>query len=289
VSILLIGSTGMLGSALRRARPAGQEWHCETHATLELTDASAVERALDAKRPVIVINTAAVLGVNPCARDPHRAFAVNALGPWHLARACARRGIGLVHFSTDAVFDGAKGSPYVEDDPPSPLNLYGMTKHLGDLAVRANCPRHWILRVPMLFGTRENRSAVFVERMLALAREGRRELRVAEDVVSSPSFSDDIAAATLWLLADGAPAGLYHLRNAGEASLYDLTAALFGRLGLDARVERARASEFSAGDLDVKPLCTPLGSTRIAPLRPWREALDEYAAQVRARREAGEP
>ena len=289
MSILLIGSTGMLGSALRRARPAGQQWHCETHATLELTDAAAVERALDAKRPGIVINTAAFLGVNPCARDPHHAFAVNALGPWHLARACARRGIGLVHFSTDAVFDGAKGSPYVEDDPPSPVHLYGMTKHLGDLAVRANCPRHWILRVPILFGTRENRSTVFVERMLAFAREGRRELRVADDVVSSPSFSDDIAAATLRLLADGAPPGLYHLRNAGEASLFDLTATLFDRLGLDVRVERAGAADFSAADLDVKPLRTPLGSTRIAPLRPWQEALDDYAAQLRARSEAEEP
>ena len=282
MSILLIGSTGMLGSALRRARPAGQEWHCETHATLELTDAAAVERALDAKRPGLVVNAAAFLGVNPCARDPHRAFAVNALGPWHLARACARRGIGLVHFSTDAVFDGAKGSPYVEADPPAPVNLYGMTKHLGDLAVRTNCPRHWILRVPILFGSRENRGEVFVERMLALARSGRRELRVADDVVSSPSFSDDIAAATLGLLADEAPPGLYHLSNAGEASLYELTAALFERLSLDVRVERAHAADFSAGDLDVKPLRTPLGSIRIAPLRPWREALEDYAARIRA-------
>lgn len=281
--ILLIGSTGMVGSAIRRQATADHEWLCVRRAELDVADAAALERRLDETRPDLVVNTAALLGVNPCAEHPERAAAVNALGPWRLARACARRGAGLLHFSTDAVFDGAKGAAYTEDDAPAPVNLYGLTKHLGDLAVRAGCPRHWIVRLPILFGTRENAGAVFVEKMLALARAGARELRAADDVVSSPSFSDDVAAASLQLVLGGAAPGTYHVRNAGEASLYELTAALFSRLGITVPLRRARAADFAAQDLERKPLRTPLGSVRLPPLRDWTLALDDYAARLRAR------
>lgn len=284
--VLLIGSTGMVGSALLRRRPAAGEWLCADHGEFELGDPRQVAAALERHAPDIVINAAAFLGADPCALDPERACAVNALGPWHLARACSRLGIALAHFSTDAVFDGLKGAPYTEEDCPRPVSLYGLTKNLGDLAVRANCPRHWVLRIPLLFGTRENRGAAFVDRMVCLARAGKRDFRVADDVVSSPSYSDDIAGEVIQVVLGGAPHGLYHLRNAGEGSLFDLTTAVFGRLGIDARVERARAADFAAGEQDRKPLRTPLGSVRREPLRPWEEALDDYVAVLRSRGES---
>lgn len=284
--VLLIGSTGMVGSALLRRRSSADVWLRADHGELDLADPRQIADAIERHAPDLVVNTAAFLGADPCALNPGQASAVNALGPWHLARACGRRGIALAHFSTDAVFDGAKGAPYTEEDCPRPLSLYGLTKNLGDLAVQANCPRHWVLRIPLLFGTRENRGAAFVDRMLGLARGGRREFRVSDDVVSSPSFSDDIADEALRVVLGGAPCGLYHLRNAGEASLYDLTAAVFGRLGIEASVERARAADFAAGEQDRKPLRTPLGSVKREPLRPWEEALDDYVAQLRSRGES---
>ena len=183
---VIIGANGQLGSdlleVLQREPPPGGIVGL-THDEIEIADAQSVARALSNVRPHWVINTAAFHNVPRCEEEPDRAFAVNARGAWHLARTCAELGAGLLHVSTDYVFDGNRNQPYVEQDLPGPLNVYGVTKLAGEHLIRATLPRHLIVRTCGLYGVHPCRAKAgesFVDTILRLARErGESEVFVA--------------------------------------------------------------------------------------------------------------
>lgn len=226
--MIVTGAQGQVGWELnRRAMALGHAVLAWSQVELDITDTVAVDRALDASSADVVINAAAYTAVDKAEQEPDLAFAVNRDGPAHLATACARLNIPLLHISTDYVYDGRKSSPYVEDDATAPLGVYGASKLAGDEAVRRGLPRHLILRVSWVFGVHGHN---FVKTILRLARE-REELRIVADQHGSPTFAGDIAD-TLLELAGRIPEidakgawGTYHYCNEPVTTWYGFTRA----------------------------------------------------------------
>lgn len=272
-TVLLLGHTGKMGTALQRVLGADYAVVGRNSRDFDACDGDQVRRTVTECAPDLVINCVAMLGIDPCEKDPARAFALNALYPRLLAELSAQAGFILAHFSTDAVFSDSNGRRYLESDTPSPLNVYGMTKYCGDCFVANTAKRHYIFRVPVLFGPSSNPNQ-FVEKMLERVRQGETALRVSDDIVSSPTLSLDVAARIRSLLAGGADFGLYHLANDGAVSLYDFMKETAAQLCPTVTVEPASYRDFPF--VGRKNLHTPLGSQKTPLLRPWREAVRDY-------------
>ena len=191
---LLVGGTGQVGEECQApALPADVGIVAPGRSALDLHDAEAIARMIAAEPWSAVINAAAYTAVDRAETDEAVAFAVNAGAPSRLAIETERRGIPLVHISTDYVFDGSKGSPYVEQDAPAPLNVYGRSKLAGEDAVRAANPRHMILRTAWAYSPHRTN---FVKTILRLAAE-RDRLTVVADQRGCPTAARDIAKACL--------------------------------------------------------------------------------------------
>jgi dTDP-4-dehydrorhamnose reductase len=198
---------------------------------LDLCEPGTIEQALTDVRPDIVINTAAYTAVDKAESEPARAFALNRDGAGMLAAAAARRGIPIIHLSTDYVYDGLKPGPYVETDEPGPRSVYGHSKLDGERAVQAANPKHIILRTAWVFSPVGQN---FVKTMLRLAGE-RDRVRVVGDQQGSPTYAPHLVAAILDVAAqvtngDGEDRwGVYHAAGAGTASWYDVACEVFKR------------------------------------------------------------
>lgn len=278
-TLLLLGHTGKMGLALGEALGPLYAVVGRNHGDFEAAAAGRVARMLDRLQPAVIVNAVAFRGLDACERCPARALAVNALFPRVLAEWAAGAGAVLAHFSSEAVFpDAAAGQSFVESSAPRPINIYGLTKYGGDCFV-AGVERHYIFRLPLLFGASRG-AAQFVDKMAARMMGGAAEVRVAADCWTTPSYSRDIAGAVRDILAGKKTFGLYHLANAGQASLYDLIAELARVLGRRVRVAPVSQAEFpSCGKKNLRPL---LATERGFRLRPWQEALREYAASLRS-------
>ena len=188
--IVIIGAQGQVGSELTHRAPGlGYEVLAWDQAELDITDPAAVDQALNASGAEVVINAAAYTAVDQAEQQPALAFAVNRDGPAHLAAACDRLKIPLLHMSTDYVYDGRKTGLYIDDELMEPLGVYGASKRAGDEAVSRLLPRHLILRVSWVFGIHGQN---FVKTILRLARE-RDELRIVADQYGGPTYAGDIA------------------------------------------------------------------------------------------------
>jgi dTDP-4-dehydrorhamnose reductase len=276
---LVLGSLGQLGAELRRAG-AGRTVITHTRFDADILDAPGLARFVREARPDWVLNTVAFNRTEFCEEDPGLAWAVNSLAPRALAALCADIGARLLHFSTDFVFDGAKGVPYVESDAAGPLNVYGVSKFAGERFVLAASGKNIVVRTASLFGVAGSRAkgGNFVEAILSQGKSGK-PLKVVSDIVMSPTSALDLAE-KVWRLADrDPPGGVYHLVNAGQASWHEFAKEILERAGLGAAVEPVSSSA-QPGRMR-RPVHTPLSSERLPalglqPLRPWREALADY-------------
>lgn len=236
MKILLLGANGQVGHELRQALAPLGEVVATTRSGL-LPDGAACETAdLSAPEtlpalvsriaPGLVVNAGAYTAVDRAEDEPELAFRVNAEAPAALAKACAAAGIGLVHFSTDYVFDGAQTRPWREDDPTGPLGVYGASKLAGEQAVRASGAAHKIFRLCWVYGPRGHN---FLLTMLRLARE-RGHLRVVDDQRGTPTSARRIAGGVAAAL-QAAPAlsGTWHLAAEGECSWHGFAAEIFSQ------------------------------------------------------------
>jgi len=278
--VLLLGSTGKMGVALKEVFNSGYNVIGKNSKDFDAANLEEVGRLIEADSPDIVINAVAFLGIDPCEKEPQKAFMVNTVYPKFLAELSKKRGFILVHFSTDAVFNGEKRDFYIESDRPCPLNLYGFTKYGGDCFVQMSAENYYIFRISILFG-KTSKNTQFVEKMLQKAKEGHKVLRISDDIISSPTYSYDVAREVKRILEAGYPSGLYHIANEGKASLYDLMKEIIENLDLDIRVEKASYRDFPF--LGIKNTFTPIKSEKIDSLRPWKEAVKEYCARVRSK------
>lgn len=233
--ILLTGVNGQVGWEMQRALAPLGEVVAADRSRLDLVDSASIRRAVDAIAPDLIVNPAAYTAVDKAESEPDLAHAINAHAPGELADAAAARGIPLVHFSTDYVFDGDKATAYTEADTPNPLGVYGTTKLAGEQAVqRAGAP-HLILRTSWVYGLRGRNFLLTVQR---LARE-RATLAVVDDQFGAPTWSRLIAEATALVIArwmdrpdQQATSGLYHLSCGGRTSWHGFTAAILAHLAL---------------------------------------------------------
>ncbi len=261
--VLITGAGGQLGRALVKAF-AGDDVLALDRAGWDVT--SPAPAGLPA--PDLVLHAAAWTDVDGAEDDPQGAAAVNVGGTAHAAGL----GAPLVYFSSDYVFDGRKGAPYVESDAPNPLGAYGRTKLHGEAAGGEGA---WILRSSWLFGPAGRN---FVRTMLRLGAE-RDEVAVVDDQIGCPTYTGHLAAATRAVVE--LPAGIWHLAADGECSWADFAEAIFAEAGLDCRVRRISTVEYGARA--PRPAYSVLRSERPeAPRLPhWREGLRECLAAIR--------
>ena len=272
--ILLTGAGGQLGHAVRRMLTR-HELLPRTHAELDVAEPFAVAAALAELRAELVLNAAAYTAVDRAEDEPEAAYRVNRDGPRVLAEETARRGIPLLHVSTDYVFDGEKGTPYVESDVTRPLSVYGASKLAGEEEVRRANPRHWIVRTAWLYGPVGANFALSIR--AAALREPR--LRVVDDQWGSPSYAPHLAAA-LERLIEGDAFGTHHLANAGVASRFEFAAALLAALGSGTKLEPIPTRAWPTRAR--RPRNTALATERTTgiALPDWRAGVHAFAAAV---------
>ena len=262
----MLGARGQLGSELVRLLGADSR---VTHDDLSITDAAAVESMIAERRPEVVFNCAAYNAVDRAEIAREEAFAINAHGPRNIAVACRRHGVALVHFSTNFVFDGRYDRPYVEADEPGPLSVYGASKLEGERLILEVGAEVLIIRTAAVFGGARG----FPSRILELAREGA-PLRVVSDQRINPTYAKDLAAAALEL-AELGTGGIVHAVAEGCCAWDELARAVLAESSNVKKVESIRTPSHHAA---ARPKNGCLASTRIPPLRPWREALHEALA-----------
>jgi dTDP-4-dehydrorhamnose reductase len=272
-TLLITGATGTLGSALARAAEArAVSYRLLTRGEMDIADAASVERVLEESDAWALVNAAGYVRVDDAEREPEACFRENTTGPATLAEACARRGVRLLTFSSDLVFDGRdRREPYVESDATAPLGVYGRSKAEAERLVLEALPSSLVIRTSAFFGPWDAYNFVTVA-LGALARG--EEFVAADDAFVSPTYVPELAHTSLDLLIDE-ERGVWHLANSCEVSWAEF-ARLAARLaGLDAALVAGRpTSELKLAA--VRPPYSVLGSERGVLLKPLDEALARY-------------
>jgi len=276
--IALIGADGQLGSdlipALRR-----EDVSPLFYPEFDVTRGREARETLESLRPDVVINTAAYHRVDECEDHIREAFLVNAFAVRDLALMCRDRGIVMVHFSTDYVFDGRKGEPYVEEDPPFPLSVYGASKLAGEFFIRGICEKYFLVRTCGLYGQAgcREKGMNFVEAMVTLEKAGK-PLRVVDDQWVTPTSTEELAERVAALIRT-TEFGLYHLTNEGCCTWHEFADAIFSLLGKTVEITPVDTATFGAKAR--RPAFSVLENKRakaigLAPFSPWRDALKNY-------------
>ena len=288
--ILLIGAKGLLGQALANIFKA-EDLAAVDRDVIDITDKIALQKFCREVNPEIIINAAAYNAVDEVEKNDEaakQAFVINAEAVGYLEEASIDHKALLIHFSTDYVFDGIKGSPYVEDDPPKPISAYGRSKYEGEQVILKNGRRglkYYLIRTSRLFGKSSGAGKkTFVDIVLEAASQ-KDELQFINDEIASPTFVADLAAAVKELLVSQPALGIFHRTNDGSCSWYEFAKAVLNESDvyaadhaiLDRKYINVRP--ITGKDLPRparRPAYSVLKSTKLPPLRHWREALKEY-------------
>lgn len=273
--ILIAGATGTLGRAFARlAHMRGLPYRLLSRAELDIADARSVEATLERWQPWAVVNAAGFVRVEDAEQQP-RNWRENVLGPVTLAGVCARRGVRLVSFSSDLVFDGEKDGPYLESDRAQPLSAYGESKLEAERRVLAQAPEALVVRTAAFFGPWDGHN--FVTQALAALQRGQR-WAAASDQVVSPTYVPDLCGVTLDLLVDG-ERGVWHLANRGAVSWSEFAQLAAEAAGLDVSLVDAVPGA-ALGQVARRPRQAVLGSERGWPMPTLDDALSRYFAEI---------
>jgi dTDP-4-dehydrorhamnose reductase len=279
MKLLITGSNGQLGQDLQKACRIRRVDFCAGDVEeFDITDLELMREVVRREKPTAVVNCAAYNQVDQAETDFEAARRINALGPQNLAIAAEETGVPIMHFSTDFVFDGAKGAPYTVDDRPNPINRYGESKLQGEQAVASHSTRYFLVRLSWVFGIA---GINFPKKVLEWA-QNRSAIKVVTDQVSSPSYTTDLAGPILDLLRLGA-FGTYHLTNRGHCSRFEWARFVIERSRPEVAVEPAGGDEFETAArrpafsaLDPAPLEDVLG--RLLP--DWQNATERFLKEM---------
>ena len=272
---LVLGAGGQLGEAMAAGLGRHYEVVARTREDVDVTVPDAVHATVASVLPDVLINCAAYTNVDAAEQDPVTALAVNASSVRTMARLAGDFDVTLVHYSTDFVFDGAATAPYRETDAPNPRSTYAVSKLLGEW-LAADAPRHYVLRVESLFGGPRAKSSV--DRILDGILTGS-PVRAFADRTVSPSYVEDVVAATAALLAGRSPSGLYHCVNSG----YTTWSGLAREVARIAGRPDANITDVSMDDarlLAPRPKFAALANAKLAAegviMPTWQQALERY-------------
>lgn len=229
-NILITGANGQLGNEMRVVSAEQEQltYHFTDVAELDICDIEAIERYVVDHAIDCIVNCAAYTNVNKAEEDTELCDKLNHLAPANLARVAVKHQIGLIHVSTDYVFNGEHYVPYKEDEPTCPNSVYGATKLAGEQAILSIHPEAVVIRTAWLYSTFGNN---FVKTMLRLGSE-REELGVVFDQIGTPTYARDLARTIQHIMVKGIVPGIYHYSNEGVCSWYDFTKMIFALGGI---------------------------------------------------------
>jgi dTDP-4-dehydrorhamnose reductase len=278
-NVLITGGGGQLASDLHELLGDRALVRAPGRSELDITDDAAVEAAFEDAPPAVVFNCAAFHNVEVCEREEDRSFEVNARAVKRLAECCADAGATLVHVSTNYVFAGDRPEPYTEQDAPSPRSIYALSKLAGEYAALAYCPDALVVRSGGLYGRHGSASkgGNFVQRMLARANEQGR-LKMVADQRLTPTFTADLAGSLVEAVETGVR-GLLHVTNGGSCSWHEFTVEIMDIAGVDVPVEAVTTTRPPGGADRPRNGVLSIERARgegLTPLRPWRDALEDY-------------
>jgi dTDP-4-dehydrorhamnose reductase len=292
MKVAIIGANGQLGSDLVIAfSQRGDEVCPLTHSEIEVTNIDSVYRSFKDIQPQVIVNTSAMHNVDNCEADPEKAFAVNARGPRNIALLARELEAVLIHVSTDYVFDGAKRSPYTEEDAPRPVNAYGITKLAGEHFVRCGTDRHFVVRTCGLYGKHPCRAKAglnFIELMLKLAVE-RDEIRVVDSEIVTPTSTEELAQQIVALTRSSAY-GLYHATAEGSCSWYEFASEIFTTTNTRVNLKVASLHDFPAKVARPQYSVLENGGLKkhgLNVFKPWQCALHKYLRDREQRTSSG--
>ncbi|MDP2942022.1 MAG: dTDP-4-dehydrorhamnose reductase [Candidatus Omnitrophota bacterium] len=278
---IIFGAKGQLGGDLADVL-RGAETIALDYDEVDISNSNSVSRTFEKYKPDAAINVAAMTDVPGCERDDVKAFMVNGLGPKFIAENCLKSNALLLHISTDYVFDGKKNSPYIEDDPPNPLNVYGISKLAGEYYIRALMERYFIVRTSGLYGLHKciGKGGNFVDSMLRLSKE-QKEIKVIDDEILTPTYTLDLANQIKDLIKTNSY-GIYHITNEGFCSWYEFAEEIFRFLDIKVNSVKISHSEFPS--IVKRPRYSVLENKRlkllgINKMRDWKDALHSYLIQ----------
>ncbi len=271
-ALLIAGANGTLGSAFARTcEKRGLAYYLLSRQEMDIADQASVAGALDRYEPWAIVNAAGFVRVDDAEGEIEKCMRENTDGPEILARNCSEKGISLVTFSSDLVFDGEKKEPYLESDPTAPLSVYGKSKAEAEARVEASCPDALIIRTSAFFGPWDDFN--FADSVLRSVTNGDL-FHAADDVTISPTYVPDLVNATLDLLIDEEH-GIWHLANDGQVTWAEFARRIAQHGGFDERLINSCANE-SLGLVARRPRFAALSSERGNLLPPLEQALNFY-------------
>ena len=282
MKVLILGGKGRLGGALARMWSVGHDVQAMARPELDVADLQGLKSLLESASHDVLVNCTGLTNVDRCETAREEAEIVNARAPGVMAEAAAAKGARFIHFSTDYVFDGAKTTPYTEEDVARPLGHYGKTKLAGEGAALAPSPRHLAVRIAWVFGPDKPSFAdTIIERALANDR-----VEAIANKTSCMTFTEDVASWLEPFLDGDLPGGLYHACNAGGCSWHEYgqhALDFAARAGLPLKARTAEPIPLSALKVFVapRPPHTVMSTAKLTAVtgavpRPWQDALDEY-------------
>jgi len=274
--VLILGAKGMLGRALQRTKPETIELLSWDRQECDITNRAEVQEKIIPTRSQWIINCAAYNAVDDAEVQTDQAIAINGRAVEHLAEVVYTMHSRLVHISTDYVFDGTKEGGYSEIESPNPISQYGQSKRAGEEAALTE-PGSIIVRTSRLFGAPGEGKKSFVDSIVLKSTQQDR-IEVINEETSSPTFVEDLAT-ELWRMVTAAPmeAGIYHRTNDGACTWYEFAKEIVALRKIECELVAVDSSYYKRAAL--RPKYSQLLSTKLPPLRHWKEALKEYLSE----------
>jgi len=278
--ILILGSHGMLGQDLVKVFEADQNWEVFAYDRdeVDITSEESLRKKIEEVEPAAIVNATGYNAVDKCETDEieyELAKKINGSGPGILAKIAKEKGVPMVHYSTDYVFDGEKGE-YSENDKPSPISNYGRSKMLGEEEIQKNTDKFYLLRTSKLFG-KPGSSAMskrsFFDTMIELSKDNSL-LKIVDEEKSCFTYTPDLALETKKIIEEQIPFGIYHVINEGPCTWYEAAVELFKMIKISVEAVPVSSSEFPRPA--KRPKSSVLLNTKLKPLRNYTEALKEY-------------
>lgn len=274
MKVLITGGEGQLGRAIFESMKTAHKVIRLSKKQLDITNQQTIDYVLNKFNPDYVFHAAAYTAVDQCEGDQAKAFQVNSMGAYYVAKACEKIGSKMIYISSDYVFDGQKTTSYLETDTPNPKSIYGLSKWLGEELVRKTLPESYIVRTSWLYG---HGSKNFVNTMIKFALS-QKQVNVVSDQVGSPTYVNDFANALVQLMEK--PYGIYHISNDGKCNWYQFAKAIYKKVGADPSLVRP-ISTMEYGASAPRPAFSLLNLSKlemngISKPCHWNDALTKY-------------